>query len=124
MEPTRPALDAGIASPYAHLAQHVVSASLTTVDDRSVALESSDPLALVRRLKQEAGGDIWLCGGGNLAGQLLPEIDELIFKTYPVVAGAGRPVIAGAFAPTEFRQTDQRTFSNGAFVTRSERPVS
>lgn len=117
----QPALDLGVASPYAHLEQHVVSASLTAVDDPAVKLEPSDPVGLLQRLKHEAAGDIWLCGGGNLAGQLLAEIDELIFKTYPVVAGAGRPVIDGTFAPTEFRLTDQRSFSNGAYVTRFER---
>ncbi|MFG3013690.1 hypothetical protein ACGFZB_25230 [Streptomyces cinerochromogenes] len=38
------------------------------------------------------GLDIWLCGGGRLAGTLWPEIDELLIKTYPVVAGTGIPV--------------------------------
>jgi dihydrofolate reductase len=112
----QPALDIGIASPYAHLDQYVVSASLT-VADPAVNVVPSDPVGLVRRLKQESGGDVWLCGGGHLAGQLVPEIDELIFKTYPVVAGGGRPVIDGSFAPTQFRLVEQQDFSNGAYVS-------
>lgn len=30
------------------------------------------------------GKDIWLCGGGKLAGALRPEIDVLVVKLHPV----------------------------------------
>jgi dihydrofolate reductase len=61
--------------------------------------------------------DLWLCGGGRPAAALLPEIDELIIKSYPVVAGGGVPAFSGAFRPTSFTPTDRRSFSNGAQVT-------
>ena len=113
-----PALKAGITSPYAHLRQYVVSRSLPAVDDPGVELVRDDPAGLVRRLKAEdAAGDIWLCGGGDLAGQLLPEIDELVLKRYPVVAGGGVPAIAGGFGPRRFTPVETRTFSHGGTVT-------
>ncbi|ARQ69638.1 dihydrofolate reductase family protein [Streptomyces marincola] len=113
-----PALDAGVTSPYAHLRQYVVSRTLDAGTDPDVTVVPSDPLGLVRRLKQEDGGlDIWLCGGGRLAGELLPEIDELIIKSYPVVAGAGPSVFDGAFDPTLFTPTARETFDNGVLVT-------
>jgi dihydrofolate reductase len=112
-----PALAVGVTSPYAHLKQYVVSSSLGQIDDRAVNLVQHDPLALVRRLKQDEGKDIWLCGGGTLAGELLDEIDELIIKSYPVVAGRGIPAIAGQFCPTAFTPTQRRDFSSGAQVT-------
>ncbi|RFU36848.1 dihydrofolate reductase [Actinomadura logoneensis] len=116
-----PGLDAQITSPYAHLRQYVVSRTLT-VDDPAVHIEKDDPRALVRHLKSEdTGKDIWLCGGGTLAGALLPEIDEIVLKTYPVVAGTGIPMFSGAFDPTLFTTTDRRTFANGAQVTRLTR---
>ncbi|EFL23129.1 riboflavin biosynthesis, RibD domain-containing protein [Streptomyces himastatinicus ATCC 53653] len=113
----RPGLDAGMPSPYAHLRQYVVSSTLGAAPDPAVTVVDGDPLALVRDLKREEGQDIWLCGGGRLAGTLLPEIDRLIVKSYPVVAGAGIPAFHGAFNPTVFRVTDRELFDNGVTVT-------
>ncbi|GAA2415865.1 dihydrofolate reductase family protein [Streptomyces glaucosporus] len=113
----RPALDAGITSPYAHLRQYVVSSTLPPDTDPAVTVVSGDPLTLVRDLKQEEGKDIWLCGGGLLAGALLPEIDELVVKSYPVVAGAGIPAFNGEFGPTLFKVADRRSFANDVTVT-------
>lgn len=103
-------------SPYAHLRQYVISSTIKSIDDPAVELVPGDPLGLVRRLKKEDGLDIYLCGGGNLAAQLLPELDELIVKCYPMVAGAGIPAFHGAFAPTVFALTGTRTFSNGTVI--------
>ncbi|TDB95837.1 dihydrofolate reductase family protein [Actinomadura sp. 7K534] len=113
----QPALDIGVTSPYAHLRQYIASTTLAEIADPGVELVR-EPLDTVRALKAEEGGkDIWLCGGGRLAAALLPEIDELIIKSYPVVAGAGISAFSGEFHPTVFTPTDRRSFSNGAQVT-------
>jgi dihydrofolate reductase len=112
-----PALDVPTTSPYAHLRQYVVSSTLT-IDDPTVEVVHGDPVGLVRRLKAEdTGMDIYLCGGGRLAGALLPEIDEIILKSYPVVAGTGVPMISGGFNPTAFTPVQRESFDNGAQVT-------
>ncbi|GAA1018368.1 deaminase [Acrocarpospora pleiomorpha] len=116
----QPALDVGITSPYRHLAQHVVSTS-TTITDPEVRLIAHDPAAVIRELKKREGLSIWLCGGGKLAGALLPEIDELIVKSYPVIAGSGIPAFSGLFRPTIFTPTQVRSFSNGTTVTHYTR---
>ncbi|MEV6136607.1 dihydrofolate reductase family protein [Nocardia sp. NPDC051990] len=112
-----PALSENVTSPYAHMRQYVISNTLGAIDDPQVEVVASDPVELVRRLKAEAGGDIWLCGGGKLAGALLDEIDEMILKSYPVVAGGGISAFSGAFNPTLFTPTERREFGNGAQVT-------
>lgn len=113
----QPALDINVTSPYAHLRQYVASTTLDEIADPGVELVR-EPLGLVRDLKAEDGAmDVWLCGGGKLAAALLPEIDELIVKSYPVVAGTGVPAFAGEFRPTPFTPTDRTSFSNGAQVT-------
>ncbi|MFC3998039.1 dihydrofolate reductase family protein [Nocardiopsis sediminis] len=112
----QPGLDIGVTSPYAHLRQYVVSASLPAITDPAVEQVTGDPLGLVRRLKAEEGGDIWLAGGGVLAGQLLPEIDEIVVKRHPVAIGTGIPMVAGAFEPLAFEATEHRTFGNGSSV--------
>ncbi|MGI5121624.1 dihydrofolate reductase family protein [Marinactinospora thermotolerans] len=113
----QPALQEGITSPYAHLRQYVVSSTLGDSPHPDVTVVESDPLGLVRALKKEEGKDIWLCGGGQIAGALLPEIDRMIIKSYPVVAGAGVPVFHGEFDPTLFDVTDRKAFDNGVMVT-------
>lgn len=112
-----PALTVGITSPYAHLRQYVVSSTLGEIADPSVEVVTGDPVGLVRKLKAEEGKNIWLAGGGKLAGALLSEIDEMVIKSYPVVAGTGVPAIAGGFQPTQFTPTQRESFDNGALVT-------
>lgn len=112
-----PALEVGITSPYAHLRQYVVSTTLPAGTDPQVEV-ALDPIALVRRLKQEDGAGIWLAGGGRLAGALLDEIDDLVVKRYPVVVGAGIPAIAAdQTRPLPFGITDERSLAGGTTVT-------
>ncbi|MCJ0895945.1 MULTISPECIES: dihydrofolate reductase family protein [Rhodococcus] len=112
-----PGLSLGVTSPFAHLRQFVVSSTLPDAEDPAVTIVRTDPRAVVRSLKEEEGQDIWLCGGGTLAGELLPEIDELIVKRYPVVAGAGIPMIRGNYAPTLFTPTATESLDDGASIT-------
>lgn len=111
-----PALKAGITSPYAHLRQVVVSRSLERSPDPAVELVASDPLERVRALKREPGKGLYLAGGGVLAGALLPELDTLVLKVYPVVAGSGIPVFQAGFSPTQFTRVSSRLFDSGAVV--------
>ncbi len=101
-----PALKVGITSPYAHLRQYVFSRSLAPAQDSGVEIVSADPVAFVRDLKRQPGRDIWLCGGGQLAGQLFNEVDELIVKVNPVVVGSGTPLVDRGFDPTRFSLRD------------------
>ncbi|SCL16710.1 Dihydrofolate reductase [Micromonospora nigra] len=116
-----PALRAGITSPYAHLRQYVFSRSLPPSDDPTLQVVSGDPVEFVRDLKQRPGRDIWLCGGGDLAGQLLPEVDELVVKVNPVVAGSGVPLAGRAFDPHRFTLTDATPIGGGVVVLRYAR---
>lgn len=109
---------AGFPNPYPHLRQYVVSSTLTTSPDAAVQIVASDPVALVRSLKQEAGLDIWLCGGARLAGTLYAEINEIILKVNPVVLGTGMPLFQGASGPTALELTDYQTFGGGVAMHR------
>jgi dihydrofolate reductase len=111
-----PALEIGVTSPYGHLDQYVVSRTLTASPDADVTVIAADPLDEVRRLKEQPGKGIWLAGGGQLAGVLLPAIDELVLKIYPVVAGSGIPLFATGFGPVSSRLTSSRSFDSGTIV--------
>lgn len=118
-----PALQIGVTSPYAHLRQVVVSRTLQSPDP-AVTVVREDPVAAVRTLKEEETGlDVYLAGGGQLAGVLLDEIDSLVVKLYPVVAGTGRTAFGDRFAPTLFDLDEVRGFAGGNVVLEySRRP--
>jgi dihydrofolate reductase len=118
-----PALEIGLTSPYAHLRQYVVSATLAQPDPE-VEIISGDVTERIRRLKAEDGKDIYLMGGSRLAGSLLPEIDALVVKLYPVVAGAGIPLFTADFAPTFFTLTETRTLEHGTVVLHYDRALA
>lgn len=116
----QPALDVGIASPYAHLRQYVVSTTYVSPDP-AVEVVAGDVVAWVRERKAEDGKDIYLIGGSRLAGSLLGEIDALVVKLYPVVAGAGVPLFTAEFTPTPFTLTATRVLEHGTVVLHYDR---
>ena len=72
----------------------------------------------MRALKAEAGQDIWLCGGAELAGALFIEIDELILKINPVVIGSGIPLFDGAAENRPTVLTEHKVYANGFVLAR------
>ncbi|MFE7706130.1 dihydrofolate reductase family protein [Streptomyces sp. NPDC057486] len=111
------ALDVNITSPYAQLRELVASRTMKESPDPNVELVSGDVVGRVRELKaEESGLGIWLCGGSQLAGELLDEIDELVIKTYPLVYGSGMPMFGSDFADTEFMLDSVAVFDNGVLV--------
>ncbi|MDN5976580.1 dihydrofolate reductase family protein [Acidipropionibacterium jensenii] len=109
------ALREGITRPYSHLAEYVATRSGKPAPEGVTF--TADPLATVRQLKEQPGLGIYLCGGGTLAGSLLPEIDRLILKRNPIVLGDGIRLF-GPADPTmiRFDLVGCRTFGSGAAI--------
>ncbi|MFD6892076.1 dihydrofolate reductase family protein [Streptomyces sp. NPDC059957] len=113
-----PGLKLGLTSPYGHMReQYVVSRSLTTTLDPAVRLIDGDLVEKVRALKAEDGLGIWLCGGADLAGQLIDEIDEFVVKTYPVFVGTGMPMSRAGFGARPLELTGVQALGGGQVVT-------
>ncbi|MCX2183466.1 dihydrofolate reductase family protein [Streptomyces sp. SKN60] len=110
-------LEAGMPSPYGHLREIVATRSLTESPDPNVELFAGDLAARVRELKAEDGPlDIWLCGGGQVARQLVDEVDELVIKSYPQIYGSGMPLFGAEFAVHDYVLENVRSFGNGVVV--------
>jgi dihydrofolate reductase len=113
-------LAAGVTDAFPHLRHLVFSRTLAESPDPAVELVAGDPVAKVRELKQEPGRDIWLVGGGELAGALYPEIDELIVKLGPLTLGTGIPLFgtSARFDPRVWELADHTVLKSGAaFLT-------
>lgn len=114
------AVDEGLASGYPHLRQFVVTHRPEDLPaEEGLTASAEEPVELVRRLKSEDSPlDIWLCGGGALAGQVLEEIDEFRLKVNPVILGVGIPLVATASdsrpaVPLALVQRMRRDFTSG-----------
>lgn len=118
-----PALEIGITSPFPQLDQYVVSRTLSS-DDPAIEVVSGDLVEFVRELKTRAGRegkDIYLMGGATVAGELIDEIDSLVVKVYPLVAGAGVALFTADFAARSFTLTDSRALAGGMVVLTYDR---
>lgn len=107
----QPAIDAGLEhGAYPHLEQYVVSRSELPAGSRLHRL-SGDLSAEVRELKARPGRDIWLCGGAEIARQLVTEIDEIQVKLNPVLLGRGVPLLPfdGAARPLRLDRVEPLT---------------
>lgn len=111
----------GLPSPYAHLRQIVFSRT-KTAEAENLEVTSEDPVSVVRRLKQEEGGAIWLCGGGSLAAALADEIDRLILKRQPLLFGSGIPLFGDRpYRPERFDAVETVAYDTGVVFTELER---
>lgn len=64
-------------------------------------------------LAAAGGGDVWVVGGGDLAGQFLDEglLDEVIVNIAPVTLGSGKPLL-----PRRAELRLLETMSSGEFI--------
>lgn len=107
----------GVDDPYPHLDQVVVSRAHADHAFPPAVRTTDDAVAEVRRLKQQPGAGIWLCGGGLLAAALADEIDRLVLKVNPVVLGRGPALFDGAYAPRTFARSDVTAYDSGVVVS-------
>jgi len=111
-------------NPYPHTRQVVFSRRHSAADvPAGITVTNEDPVAVVRRLKAEDGGGIWLCGGGDLAGQLVGEINRLVLKVNPVLLLDGTPLFAGDYAPHAFDLERSTPYESGVVVNEYTRHV-
>lgn len=119
-------LRAGVTDAYPHL-RHLVFSTTLASPDPSVTVIDSDPVAIIRALKLERSErDVWLVGGGDIAGALMSEIDRLIVKVAPLTIGAGTPLFGrrAEFAPRQWSLAGQTVLPSGTmFLTYDRVPA-
>jgi dihydrofolate reductase len=93
----------------------VFSRTMDKASWNNTRLVKTDPVAEMRRLKNEAGDDLCILGSGNIVAQLAPEglIDEYLVAVAPVVLGKGRTMFEGLTKKLSMRRTKTHAFANG-----------
>ncbi|WP_028658680.1 dihydrofolate reductase family protein [Nocardioides insulae] len=113
--------ETGSAWPYDMPAWVMTSRTLRPVPGKDIRFASGDVRSLHEEMVGAAGGkDVWVVGGGDLAGQFADAglLDEVITYTAPVTLGAGRPLL-----PRRLDLALVETARNGAFVASRYRVV-
>jgi len=92
-------LEFGTDFPYRDKKNYVFTRDPELKEDQYVKYISNDHASFVRALREEAGADIWLIGGGKVNSFFLKNrfIDELIIFIIPCILGDGIPL----FEPVE-----------------------
>lgn len=101
--------------PYPNKKNYVFTRSRKKQDQNPVEFVSSDPAALVKKLKKESGKNIWLVGGGEINTILLNEglIDEMIISIHPEILGEGIPLFAGTPKESSFELIKHHAYQTG-----------
>jgi dihydrofolate reductase len=70
---------------------------------------------VIRRLKDETAGLIYVSGSGTLVGALLQErlVDDLHLFVYPVAVGTGKRLWRDDVEPTKLALTEHEAYNNG-----------
>ena len=103
----------------------VFSRTLDAAAHPEVEVTSADPVSVVRALRARSGGDIWLFGGGELAGQLLDAglVDRLEITIAPVLLGAGVPLVSALGGRVTLALVDVHRYPGG-MVTLTYEPAA
>jgi dihydrofolate reductase len=103
---------------YSHMMQYVMSRSMEEYHNPQLQVIRQDPAEFVMQLKSQEGGQIYLCGGGQLAGYLLDHklIDDLILKVNPVLFGRGIPLFGKSEAQVALSPYNSKIYANGVTI--------
>jgi len=88
-----------------------------------VTFVNEPPKKLLAALRERRGKDIWLMGGGELAGEFLKDdlVDELHLGIVPVLIGEGIPLFLPGFAQRDFSLSENKSYAKGMISLKYER---
>lgn len=110
----------GVQWPYKSKVTYVVSRRNSNVTPKEdVHFITEDIVSKISELKNEAGKDIWLVGGGELTTILLNAnlIDEMRLCVAPIILGQGIPLFPNKLKESLWTLTDNKTYDTGMVIS-------
>jgi dihydrofolate reductase len=104
-----------------YVASRTLSEPLSWPNSTLLHGEASEAVA---RLKQQADGDLFVMGSGDLIETLMRGdlIDEYLLIIHPLVLGTGRKMFPDGIPPLELRLTDSKTTAKGVLILSYQTP--
>ena len=74
----------------------------------------------VRRIREEDGKDIWLCGGADILKTFtrLDLVDEYFLSVHPVILADGKPLFEGIRIPLNLNLVQEHKLRSGVVILR------
>lgn len=106
--------------PYPDKTNYVLTSKADAEDTEFVRFIKKDHTAFIQNLKQQAGADIWLIGGGGANTTLLNAglIDELHIHVMPIVLSEGIDLFADFPKETTLQLLDSKAYASGVVEMR------
>ncbi|MBO6920428.1 MAG: dihydrofolate reductase [Rhizobiaceae bacterium] len=103
-------------NPYPHMRSIVLSESITLPESSDVELLSCVSKDAIEEIKQRSDGDIYLCGGGELANWMLANklIDIVRIKRAPIILGSGIKIFGEGDHLVDLTLVTSTDYQNGA----------
>lgn len=107
---------------YPNVKNVVFSKTLPSSQEKNVEIVREDAATYVAALKQGPGKDIYLCGGGALARDLLSHglVDQIEMGVVPVLVGGGIPCFPAGFPETDLKLLHSKQCAGGVMVLSYE----
>jgi dihydrofolate reductase len=108
-------LKPGEPSVYKGLKHYIFSNCMQFESNDEVELVNGSAVEFIRNLKNKESGNLWLSGGGKLAGSLIEHqlIDQLVLKINPIVIGEGLPLFSGITPRFKLELEDMKHYESG-----------
>jgi dihydrofolate reductase len=105
------------------MAFYVFSRSKPAGERDGIVFTNESPAALIGKLRERRGKNIWLMGGGELARDFLHTdlVDELYLGIVPVLLGEGIPLFPAGFPQRDFALVENKTYSKGLIALKYAR---
>lgn len=113
------AAKSGHAGGHTSIKTYVCSRTLEKVKGKNIEL-ATDAVTLAKRLKSEAGKDICVMGGAQLAKSLFEAglIDEVGVNIHPILLGSGIPLFADMQTRVKLELLECKQAKNGCVILR------
>lgn len=101
------------------LKEYIFSNTLKEVKPGAFII-NGDIFSEIKKIKSQAGKNIWLFGGASLISELMKAdlVDELMLAVHPVLLGNGKPLFQAVSERKKLRLTDVIPYNSGLVMLK------